>query len=360
MAVRRPNKKSASTAANRKTVAGRKRPTAPATESGVEREAEGTPAQVAPEPLAAEQAEPEQVELEQAEPKPTTSEPIESAAAVEAADDFVSVDEPATDEAEADTEAADETGTDDDTDTDAESTAETVVAEKVSLGKPDKSEDLDAAKPTGKPRRPVSRVSTIKADANRSATPSDDAATSTTSWATRVTPTSVPSFINARLAVRLAVAAVVIGLLALLLAFTPGAKIGDNKAFVDQSATDELMGQARGKVCLPVAVTSKNFEGWSGQARAVLVGTALKNFNEYLPTQKKVIEQSKMVADCKVDSIGVRELTGSGDDSRAKVLANILVSQNLDQQVLNSASVRVDYTLEKHGDDWKISGIEPF
>lgn len=215
-------------------------------------------------------------------------------------------------------------------------------------------------KPRGKPRRPVTRVSTIKAGA-AAPTPSGQAAGSRAGAAGRRRDGSLASrVVTARNAVRVVLTAVVIGLIALILAFTPGARIGANKAFIDQVGTSELTSQARSKLCLPIAVTSQDFDQWAGQARAILVDTALKNFNDYLPTQKKLIEQSKLVADCKIDSVGVRDMSGSADGATATVIANILVSQSLQGQLLNSASVRVSYGMKKFGDQWLISSVDPF
>ncbi|NMO04650.1 hypothetical protein HH308_25855 [Gordonia sp. TBRC 11910] len=390
MAVRRPNKKApAGTTSRKQTVAGRKRAVdAGSSTSTPDVEAAETTAveTTAVETTAAETTAAETTAAE------TTATTVESATADTATAETATMETTTVDSADDVQEQADDVddfvAVDDDPEPSGEQSepsgervllvkpdeddAEKSGAEKSGAEKSDteKSDDTEA-KPTGKARRPVARVSTIRAGAttpipttpapSTESTSKLDAAKSTAGqWAKRVTPTSTSGFVTSRNAVRLGVAAAVIGLIALILAFTPGAKIESNKAFVDRAATDELTSQARSKVCLPVAVTSQDFDKWSNQARGVLVGTALKNFNDYLPTQKKLIEQSKLVADCRVDAIGVRELTGSGDGAQAKVLANILVSQNLGEQLLNSASVRVDYTLEKHGDQWLISGVDPF
>lgn len=365
MAVRRPNKNAPSSSTRKPTVAGRRKPVVDRGDDAVER-AEATETL---EPIEADVADAPEAEVADADSIP------------EPDDDFVPVDEPADSEpttAEPATpttkptrvplvkadEAAEPAGADDD------DAAGTTDADASDDKADDTADEPTVVKPSGKARRPVSRVSTIKADSTRTpvkpgpapAQPGrfGSAVANVGQWGKRTTTSDAPSFVSTKSAIRLAVAAVVIGLIALVLAFTPGASIGPNKAFINQGATDELMSQARSKLCLPVAVTSKDFDKWAGQARAVLVGEALKNFNEYLPTQKQLIQQSKLIADCRVDSVGVRELTISDDGDRARVLANILVSQNLGEQLLNSAAVRVDYTMEKHGDQWMISGVDPF
>lgn len=386
MAVRRPNKNATSSSTRKPTVAGRRKPLVERGDAEVVEPATGAGEPTADvETSTVESPDVESPDIESPDvEKPGETPADESAEAGAAepvdvdteaatpADDFVSVDEPAaaepTTEAGAESEAAATT----------QRASLVKAAERTDAPEPDADDAPTVVKPSGKARRPVSRVSTIKADAARAPAkeakatevPADaatgrfgGAVAGVGQWGKRMSTPSTSgasSFVSAKSAVRLAVAAVVIGLIALVLAFTPGASIGPNKAFINQAATDELMSQARSKLCLPVAVTSKDFDKWAGQARAVLVGTALKNFNDYLPTQKQLIEQSKLVADCRVDSIGVRELTLSDDGDSAKVLANILVSQNLGEQLLNSAAVRVDYTMRKQGDQWMISGVDPF
>ena len=80
-------------------------------------------------------------------------------------------------------------------------------------------------------------------------------------------------------------------------ALHPGASIGKNKAFIDEAATTELTSQAGSKACNVLAHDGTEFDKWAAKARSALTGKALKEFNEYLPTQKQLIEQTKAVAD---------------------------------------------------------------
>jgi Mce-associated membrane protein len=156
--------------------------------------------------------------------------------------------------------------------------------------------------------------------------------------ATRSALTTTRSKSPWTLAIWLGVAALVLAIIAIIGALHPGASIGKNKAFIDEAATTELTSQAGSKACNVLAYDGTEFDKWAAKARSALTGKPLKEFNEYLPTQKQLIEQTKAVADCKVDGVGVMELTGGGEGDKAHVIMNLVISQSLNGIAANSGA----------------------
>ena len=161
-----------------------------------------------------------------------------------------------------------------------------------------------------------------------------------------------------RLAIGLGIAAAVFAVIAIVGALHPGASIGSDKAFIDEKATTELTGQAGQKACDVLAYNGTDFDKWAGKARSALTGKPLKEFNAYLPTQRQLIEEQKATADCKVDAVGVMDLTGSGDGAKAHVIMNLVISQSLNGQAANSAAPAVDLHMVRKGDAWLIEKID--
>ncbi|WLP92051.1 hypothetical protein [Gordonia sp. NB41Y] len=208
--------------------------------------------------------------------------------------------------------------------------------------------------PTGKTRT-VARVSTIKPQARPAASSSRS---TRPARAPRPGRTSGSGLFSTRLIAILAGVAAVLAVVAVILGFHPGVTIGENKAFIDQTATTDLTAQAQTKVCTAIAADGTKVDQWAGKARAVLTGQALKEFNDYLPTQKQLLDQTKAVAECRVDVIGVRDLTGNGDGATAVVLANLVVSESVNGQATNSGTPRTQLHMVKQGDQWLISQVE--
>ncbi|MGW0039250.1 hypothetical protein [Gordonia sp. NPDC003376] len=209
--------------------------------------------------------------------------------------------------------------------------------------------------PTGKTRT-VSRVSTIRPQARPAAPSSSRSARPAKARRTRRPSGSGP--FSTRLIAILAGVAAVLAVVAVILGFHPGVSIGANRAFLDQTATTDLTAQAQTKVCTAIAADGTKVDQWAGKARAVLTGQALKEFNDYLPTQKQLLDQTKAVAECRVDAIGVRDLTGNGDGATAVVLANLVVSESVNGQATNSGTPRTQLHMVKQGDQWLISQVE--
>ena len=161
-----------------------------------------------------------------------------------------------------------------------------------------------------------------------------------------------------KLAIGLGIAAAVFAVVAIIGAVHPGASIGADKAFIDEPATTELTSQAGAKACDVLAYDGTDFDKWAAKARSALTGKPLKEFNEYLPTQKQLIEQTKAVADCKVDGVGVMEMTGGGDGAKAHVIMNLVISQSLAGQAANSGAPAVDLHMVRKGDAWLIEQLD--
>ncbi len=75
-------------------------------------------------------------------------------------------------------------------------------------------------------------------------------------------------------------------------------------------------------------------------------------------TYAAFVEQTKAVADCKVDGEGVMELTGSGDGAKAHVIMNLVISQSLAGQAANSGAPAVDLHMVRKGDAWLIEQLD--
>lgn len=215
---------------------------------------------------------------------------------------------------------------------------------------PDTTPDKPA--PTGK-TRPVSRVSTLR--------PGDSSTASTRagSAAPEKKKKSRPASDRRRTVGILAAVAAVLAVFAVIAGLHPGASIGANKAFVDQAATTELTSQVQSKAC-NLTVDTVDVNKWADKARSVLTGTALSDFDKYLPQQREILNQTKQVADCRVESVGVADLSGADDGATARVVVNMIVSQQQAGVAGQSAAPRYQFGMVRHGDDWLISEVEAF
>lgn len=367
MAARRPNKGAAQRPVRKPTVAGRKRPVGQErtdeaeASTPVETEAVETPAQ-------ADVVETVAAETDGVETGATETDAAETEAAETVATEAVAV---TADEADANP---------------ADGASEELAssAPKASLVKPDveddfvpvdaadlvtadalddesdsatsESDDSDSGKPAGKAaRRPVSRVSTIKAGAGTASTtpaaPADDkrGLKSVGSGVRKATSSvSSLSFLDWRTTKIVAAVAVGLAILAAILAWTPGAKIGDNKAFVDTAATTDVLAQGRSKVCAPFAYEVNGYDKWVQNARVALTGQALDEFNKNIEAQKQIVQQSNSSVDCRLDTVGVQTLNGD----HAVLIANLVLSRNVNGSILDSQTARVQANMVRKGDSW--------
>ncbi|WP_207840606.1 hypothetical protein [Williamsia soli] len=165
-------------------------------------------------------------------------------------------------------------------------------------------------------------------------------------------------FLTWRKVAAVATVAVVFAVLAVVLAFKPGAKTESNDAFLDAAATSELKAQAGERMCTVLGVDPVKFDDWAARAKAALTGEYINEFNEYLQANRDLATQTGQGAECKVDLIGISNM----DDTRANVIGTFVLSNT--QQgvaVLGTPNLaRVDVGLQKVDGQWLISRISDF
>ncbi len=154
--------------------------------------------------------------------------------------------------------------------------------------------------------------------------------------------------------------AAVLFVIGAILAFHPGAEIGPNKAFVDQESTSQLTSQAQERICAVFGYDHTELDEWQRRAQDALTGQARTEFDETLKAQRELITQTKTGAECRVDAIGVRDLSGADDGATATVIANLLVSETQNSMATNSGAPRAQFAMVREGDQWRIRAVEPF
>ncbi|MCZ4537328.1 hypothetical protein O4159_18095 [Gordonia terrae] len=154
--------------------------------------------------------------------------------------------------------------------------------------------------------------------------------------------------------------AAVLFVIAAILAFHPDAEIGPNKAFVDQESTSQLTSQAQERICAVFGYDHTELDEWQRRAQDALTGQARTEFDETLKAQRELITQTKTGAECRVDAIGVRDLSGADDGATATVIANLVVSETQNSMATNSGAPRAQFAMVREGDQWRIRAVEPF
>lgn len=154
--------------------------------------------------------------------------------------------------------------------------------------------------------------------------------------------------------------AAVLFVIGAILAFHPGAEIGPNKAFVDQESTSQLTSQAQERICAVFGYDHTELDEWQRRAQDALTGQARTEFDETLKAQRELITQTKTGAECRVDAIGVRDLSGADDGATATVIANLVVSETQNSMATNSGAPRAQFAMVREGDQWRIRAVEPF
>ncbi len=157
----------------------------------------------------------------------------------------------------------------------------------------------------------------------------------------------------------LAAAGIVALLIGLVGFWHPGGANGQDKAFVDTSATTEVLGQVEDAACTVLGPRrGQTVDKWVASSRAVLVGQARADWEGQLPANRQMIEQSQQTNECRVDSIGVRELTGGQDGATAQVLANLVISLNQGGSAAGSVVVGIQYRVLRQAGKWKITRVD--
>ncbi|ANY22437.1 hypothetical protein [Gordonia terrae] len=238
--------------------------------------------------------------------------------------------------------------------------AGTAGADTIDLAKP----ATPTPEPTKPKTKPVARVSTLRRG-DASAAGSDTSGTPNRPMGRRPGRRDRRGSGASRgpLGIRTGVlAAIAAGLfvVAAILAFHPGAEIGPNKAFVDQESTAQLTSQAQERICAVFGYDHTELDKWQQRAQDALTGQARTEFDETLKAQRDLITQTKTGAECRVDAIGVRDLSGGGDGATATVIANLIVSETQNSMATNSGAPRAQFAMVREGDQWRIRAVEPF
>lgn len=273
-----------------------------------------------------------------------------------AASETVVIDTGKTDIGKADTGKADTATT---------NTAKTAAGSSdttVSLTKPTTDRDATSERPRGK-SRPVARVSTIR-PSDTPTTPRSPSREKAGPGRRRPTAATARRSVTARgwftrsTVTVLGAVTVVLAVVALLLAWYAHHAESDNRAFVDESATAELLSQTSTKICVTNAANGLKFDEWSKNALANLTGEARSDFEKVLAGQRKTLIETQSVTDCHVDAVGVRDLTGNGDGASATVVVNMTISGTRMGVMTQSLSPRYQVTMTKHGDQWLIAKVD--
>ena len=156
----------------------------------------------------------------------------------------------------------------------------------------------------------------------------------------------------------LAGVAAILAALAIVLAFQPW--LGSDKAFIDAKATSQLTSQAQQRICAIFGYEYTELDAWQKRAQNALTGKAREEFDKSFKAQRDLITQTKTGAECRVDAIGVRDLTGGGDGAHASVIANLVISETQNSIATNSGAPRAQFAMVKEGDTWRIEAVEPF
>ncbi|WP_026917344.1 hypothetical protein [Gordonia shandongensis] len=149
-----------------------------------------------------------------------------------------------------------------------------------------------------------------------------------------------------------AAVAVVLAAVAAVLGLHPGAGVTENKAFVDQGETDRASAFAKTAVCTPFAYDYRDLDKSERAFNEQYAGEAFEEFRDYFPTLKKTIVQAKSTSDCRVDVVGIQDLT----EDRAVGQSSMIVSVNGQAAPPESSQFFVQFTLEKNDDDqWRVT-----
>ncbi|MGB3697215.1 MAG: hypothetical protein WBA05_07260 [Gordonia sp. (in: high G+C Gram-positive bacteria)] len=151
-------------------------------------------------------------------------------------------------------------------------------------------------------------------------------------------------------------AAVVIGAVAAVLAFHPGAGVTGNQAFVDKPATDRLLSEAANAVCAPFRFDYKTIDNWFATISDSLTGSALTEFRKTEKTNRDITTQAKAAQDCQMEALGVSNL--SGDD--AVVVTQLLVSTTQNGMIAASDAPHVEFVMRFEDDRWKVAEVHDF
>ncbi|MCK0438518.1 hypothetical protein MUG78_03310 [Gordonia alkaliphila] len=155
------------------------------------------------------------------------------------------------------------------------------------------------------------------------------------------------------LAVTLWLVAAIVGGIAAIFAWHPGASGTQNEAFANAGATSEVKAQLEAKVCLPFQYEWNKLPESVERVRGAFTGSARKAFDDLMETNRQIIEQARADSECRVDSIAVSSLT----DDRAELLSILVITTSIGGEPVEQVAPRMQVTMVKDDGQWLISDV---
>ena len=154
-------------------------------------------------------------------------------------------------------------------------------------------------------------------------------------------------------AVTLWLIAAVVGGAAALLAWHPGAVGTQNKAFVNSGETSQVMSQLTTLACLPFNYTWQTITEDMQSAGDALVGQAKDEYIRTAETNRSIVVQRQADSACQVDHLALADLT----KNEATAIGVLIIQVSTGGKLSESLMPRMQFTLERVGDDWKIAAV---
>lgn len=148
--------------------------------------------------------------------------------------------------------------------------------------------------------------------------------------------------------------AVLLAVVAIVGALRPGVDDA-NKAYIDNSATDEVKAAATHALTVLYAFKASdiNKDKWKAAVGSVVTEQMARDFDKYIDTTVDSIKQAQADTQVTTDPIGVTVLT----EDRAELLVNLNVVTVKDGQPAPFASGPVLLRMQKIDGDWRASEI---
>ena len=150
----------------------------------------------------------------------------------------------------------------------------------------------------------------------------------------------------------LGVVAVVLGLFAVVAWMQPGANV-ENRAYVDNAATDEVKAAASNALSTISTYAWDKMDEWPDRAKSVLTADMQEQFDKTVDVTKSAAVQSKTTTQAKVDEVGVSLL----DATHAEVLAFLTVSVENDGVAMGSSSGPQLIHMQNVDGNWLLSEV---
>lgn len=154
-------------------------------------------------------------------------------------------------------------------------------------------------------------------------------------------------------AITLWLIAAVLGGLAAVLAWHPGAVGTENKAFADAGETSQVMSQLSTLACVPFKYTWQTITEDMQHAGEVLVGQARAEYERTAEATRSMVVQRQADSDCQVDHLALADLSRD----RASAIGVLVIQVSAGGKLIESLMPRMQFNLERVGDDWKIAYI---